>query len=490
MRKIIEQQLQIGEIPIGQITIDTRSRDELPKILIGIRVLYMDRKCRTAIFAILQDLVPKDIDPKNGRTGMLLWRIFVLGIVKLACNWNYDKLHDQANNHQTLRKILNHNDRFGPKYRYSLQTIKDNVRLFTPEILDRINQIAIEYGHRVVFSLSENDELHGAADSFPVRTDVHFPTDISLLFDALRKVILLAMGLCQHLNLGKWRKGRDHLKKAKLVFLRAQRLNSSKKTKEQTRITAHLCYLQLAGVILKKAQDTLSCIACTNSFTSAQIMLIQGFINHGLRQMDQIRRRVLEGQSIPHHEKVFSLFQEHTEWIVKGKAGVPVELGLNVCIVKDQFGLILHHQVMQSQTDVDVAVPIIMQTRDRFPNFTSASFDKGFHSPSNQENLAGILKQVCLPRKGKRTARIVEIESAEAFRRARRKHAAVESSINGLEHSGLDICRDHGLQGFKRYVALGILARNIQTIGAAIQQKQLNAERKARHRIESLRLAA
>ncbi|NIS54759.1 MAG: ISNCY family transposase, partial [Aliifodinibius sp.] len=88
----------------------------------------------------------------------------------------------------------------------------------------------------------------------------------------------------------------------------------------------------------------------------AQIMLIGNFLSHADRQIDQIRRRVLEGETISHHEKVFSIFEEHTEWISKGKAGVPQELGLSVCILEDQYGFILHHHVMEKQKDVDIAV--------------------------------------------------------------------------------------------------------------------------------------
>ena len=188
---------------------------------------------------------------------------------------------------------------------------------------------------------------------------------------------------------------------------------------------------------------------------------------------------MVNGETIPHHEKVFSIFEEHTEWISKGKAGVPVELGLNVCIVKDQFGFILHHRVMENETDDKVAVPIIVETLERFPALTQCSFDKGFHSPENQKLLAEYLKKVILPRKGKLSAVRKEIENSEDFKKARRKHSAVESSINALENSGLDRCPDHGIEGLKRYVCLSILSRNLQTVGHIVQQRMLeNAKRK------------
>jgi IS5 family transposase len=79
--------------------------------------------------------------------------------------------------------------------RYGLQTIKDNLSRFTPEILDRINRIVVEYGHTIV-GHCKDEALKGRCDSFVVETDVHFPTDIKLLFDATGKVIELTSKLC------------------------------------------------------------------------------------------------------------------------------------------------------------------------------------------------------------------------------------------------------------------------------------------------------
>ena len=88
---------------------------------------------------------------------------------------------------------------------------------------------------------------------------------------------------------------------------------------------------------------------------------------------------------------------------------------------------------MQNETDDKIAVPIIQETKDRFAELASCSFDKGFHSPENQEKLRDLLDRVVLPRKGKLSAINKEIENSEDFREVRRKHSAVESSINALE---------------------------------------------------------
>jgi hypothetical protein len=199
---------------------------------------------------------------------------------------------------------------------------------------------------------------------------------------------------------------------------------------------------------------------------------LDGFMVHADRQIDQICRRVLQVEAIPHHEKVFSIFQPHTEWIVKGKAGVPMELGLRVCVVEDHYGFILHHQVMEKTTDDQIAVSIIKETQSRFASLYSASFDKGFHSPKNQVELAEIVEKLVLPKKGKLSIVDKERERGPEFMHFRHKHSAVESAINALEIHGLDRCLDHGIHGFKRYAALAVVVRNIHHLGVVLHRQE------------------
>ena len=99
---------------------------------------------------------------------------------------------------------------FGKPFRYALQTVKDNLRLFKPAILDKIGQIVVNHGHDVI---GNADNLSGSCDSFVVETDAHFPTDINLLLDALRKIIFIIMTLCKENGITGWRKGMFNFKK-------------------------------------------------------------------------------------------------------------------------------------------------------------------------------------------------------------------------------------------------------------------------------------
>jgi len=475
MRKIIEPQMQFGQVDISDISFDLRSRDEIPKLLMGLQYIYCTPEIRKQVFKILEEMVPEGTDTNNGRPGMLLWKILVLGTIRLNCNWDYDKVKEMADNHITLRLMLGH-IAWEDEYLYPIQTIKDNISLFTPEILDRINKIVVKAGHNLV---KKNEKLRGRCDSFVVETDVHYPTDINLLFDAIRKVITLVAGVCDRLGLSPWRQSAHNLRKLKRLYRTAQSLKRSRAKKREKveerkkRIEkAHREYTDSAEAYLEKAQETINFLLETNRLTVITYDTIRYYMRHAMRQIDQIRRRVLEGETIPHTEKVFSIFEEHTEWIAKGKAGVPQELGLKVCLVEDQYGFFLNHLVMRKTTDDKVAVPFMRETKEKFPDLVSCSFDKGFYSPSNRKQLEKVLDLVVLPKKGRRNGEEKAFESSDEFVRQRMKHSAVESGINALENHGLDRCFDHGLRGLKRYVALAVVSRNIQILGTILWKRK------------------
>jgi hypothetical protein len=376
---------------------------------------------------------------------------------------------------------LGHSD-WTDKSEYKVQTLKDNLRLFTPELLDEINQAVVDAGHVLVKKKGQEESLEARCDSFVVETHVHYPTDINLLWDAIRKTIEISADLCQTHGLSDWRQSAYNLREFKKLYRKAQKLKHStsqdegrRQDKEAAMRQAHRVYLEQAQVHLDRASDTrgrLKEIVLATSFLGEALLReLDEFMRHAERQIDQIDRRVLQGQHIPHEEKVFSLFQPHTEWISKGKAGVPVELGLRVCVVEDQHRFILNHQVMQGTTDDAVAVSIVEETKQRFGTLRSVSMDKGFHSKDNQVKLREIVNLVVIPKKGRLSVADRAFESGPEFVRLRQEHSAVESAINALEQHGLDVCPDHGIVGFKRYVALAVVARNVQRLGAILRQQ-------------------
>jgi len=157
-------------------------------------------------------------------------------------------------------------------------------------------------------------------------------------------------------------------------------------------------YLDSARFYVEKGKQARASLEARGEIIA--VMLLSPWIVDAERQIDQINRRVLQGDVIPHEEKVFSLFESHTEWISKGKAGVPVELGVRVCVLEDQYQFILHHQVMWQTTDDKVPVSMVAQARQRYPELSQCSFDKGFYTPANQRDLSELLAHVITTEEG------------------------------------------------------------------------------------------
>lgn len=372
MREIFSPQMSIGQIAIPAIEIDVSSRDDIPLILSGLQQIYIDRELREAVFRILKEVVPRKeedggtstpVSMEKGRPGMNQWAIRVLGVLRLGLNADYDRILELANEHKTLREMLGHSG-FESDYRYRLQTLKDNLKRFTPELLTRINHEVIAAGHRLL-DQAVDAPLGARCDSFVLKTDVHFPTDLNLLYDAIRVAIRECVHWSEAYPLPGWRQHAYHLRRFKKRYRKLQKMKHStsrdaaKKAARQREIEqACRDTLDLARGYLDRALESLASLQQIHRVPRGLLVELETFCGHAERQIEQIRRRVLQGEKIAHEEKVFSLFEPHTEWISKGKAGVPVELGVRAGILEDPYGFILHSQVMQKTTDDKVAPPM------------------------------------------------------------------------------------------------------------------------------------
>ena len=462
MRKVQRRQMQFGQVAIEDIWLDPKSRDDIPAVLKGLQYLYKDK--RGELFGLLESHIRPGTNREVGRPGMDLWRILVLGVLKQGLGCDFDRLHDLANNHRTVRAMLAHGD-FADDSRYELQTVIDNVSLLRPELLSAVGRLVVDSGHAVA-GKKPGAPLRGRCDSFAVETDVHYPTDVSLLWDAMRCSIRETARAAGKHGVGGWRQWRHLSNSVRALF------NGVRSTRRaQGRPQRVEAYLARCEVLLGRVGATLGALAA-KGVPAADLAVIRGYLGHARRQMEQVERRLLKGETIPHGEKVFSIFEPHTRWVAKGKAGTPVELGVPVCVVEDQHQFILHHKVLWSGSDVDAAVAMVEETQAIHPDLRVCSFDRGFHSPSNRARLDGLLELNVLPRKGRPSRADRERESDEAFAAARRQHPAVESAINALEHRGLDRVRNRGADGFALAVALSVLAANLHRLGRLLRQRE------------------
>jgi IS5 family transposase len=469
-----ETQFKLGQSSLSKIKLDYTSRDDITKLLLGIQSMSLNKEAQAKIFQILEKIINiKSI----GRSGMSLWRILVLGLLRQVINADYDRVCNLANNHSELRKLLGHG-MIDFDDRYSLQSIKDNISLLTEDALNEINVVIVQLSREMLDSRLTK-QLNVKTDSFVVKSNVHYPTDTSLLFDAMKFLINLIGALANKHGISGWREDKYYIRKIKTLKRKVSSIRRSTSKRDEVTIKrerlieeTHRDLMILCQFMLSKLNSTLASLEHSNYIKAEQVALFHEFKEHAKRQIDQINRRIILKEVIPHSEKVFSLFNPFTEWVSKGKAGVPVELGLKVSIVTDHHGFILTHRTMEQEQDVDVAIPIITKLKEHFTNVYSASFDRGYYSPANQEELSSLVSKLILPKKGKVSKKEQDkIQGDQEYRKLRKKHSAVESNINALEHHALDRCPDRGIESFKKYVSMSVVAHNIHQIGVLVQRK-------------------
>ena len=330
--------------------------------------------------------------------------------------------------------------------------------LLSAEALQEINEVVVACGHAHL-GVAAEAPLECRVDSAVTQIHVHWPTDVSLLWDAMRCLLRVLGRTCQEHEVRGWRKYKDWTNKVMDAF---NAVRTSARQRNKNRVEA---YLELCSKLVARA--ALSCEELRTLEVS--IDKIDNYLDHALRQIDQVRRRLIEAEKIPHAEKVFSIHEPHTGWINKGKAGILAELGLPVCFLEDQYQFILHHQVLHEGADSDMIVAFMVNAKGRYPTIISCSLDKGYHSPRNRAELDKLLDLNVLPKKGRWSKADRARETAPAFAAARRKHPGIESAINNLNHRGLDKVRTHGKEGLVRTVALGVVAANVHRLGRSLR---------------------
>jgi hypothetical protein len=235
-------------------------------------------------------------------------------------------------------------------------------------------------------------------------------------------------------------------------------------------------YLSVGRELSAKVQLSLLGL-CDQAVEAAHwdaLAYFQGMLD---KHLDLVERRLLREETIPAAEKVFSIFEPHTEWIQKGKQRPNVELGHRLLVATDQHQLIQDYDVPVGGVDVDQSVPVADRLLGRYGpgSLASLSFDKGFTREEDRALLSLFVPTVVMPKRGKKNAAETAREQEKKFAVLRRQHSAVESEINSLEHHGLNRCLDVGLTGYLRYVGYGVLAYNLHMIG-----RELQARRRAR----------
>lgn len=482
MRQRFNRQPDLQITPIEKIVLPLKSRDELPPILAALQWIWMHPTLKEQILALLEVKVLGD-KKATGRTGMDLWQILVLGVVRLGLDADWDRMEHLANYDLLLRQMLGIcPDPWGADARrFVHQTLRDNAALLDEGLLKQINVLVAGAGRQVFVSKpsAQPAALQIKVDTYVLETDVHFPTDLNLLFDAGRKCLDLVEKYQKVLgyDLPGWRKLEDWRRR----FKAAERVASKTvfrggKDKDKRVQVVVSDYLQIGRELSLKVQANLLSL-CDQEVDVRDWELLAYFQQMIDKHLDLVDRRLLQHQVIPPAEKVYSLFEPHTEWLTKGKLHPPVELGHRLLVATDQHQLIQDYEGPVG-VDADQSIPVASRLLGRYGEgqVASMSFDKGFTRKADRELLELFIPRVIMPKRGHKNAEETEAESAKKFVALRKAHSAVESAINALEHHGLNRCLDVGLEGYTRYIGYGVLAYNLHVIGRQLLDQRRAAE--------------
>jgi hypothetical protein len=467
MRKTFDRQRRFDTQAVLDVRLNLNCRDEIVPILMALKHIYGQPKLRDDILGAIAEDVNHSSSRKRGRAGMDYWQILVLAAVRLGCNLDYDKLQDLAEQHRALRHIMGIGD-WDEETRFDWRRIQDNLTRVRPETIERINHRIVAEGHRLVPEAPETVR----ADSFVAETNIHYPTESTLIRDGLRKLLALGSDLATQIGTAGWRQQKHLYKKAKRLARQIDRIAARKGAGYQERLKApYRELLALADTIVTRAEKLRKHVQRRRSAAVEVLALdaqLQVFLERTRHVCGTARRRVLQGEQVPNRDKLLSIFEPHTQLYKRGKAATPVQFGRQVLIYEDGAGFVSHAYLLprdDDDRDVVVEQTRILQRRLK-GRIRQASFDRGFHSPENQCELAKIVEHPCLPMPGSQQAQQQDEQATIEFRQARQRHPGIESAIHALQAgNGLVRCRDRSEPGFSRYVQLAVLGRNLHVLG-------------------------
>jgi len=482
-------QARLDCLPIGQVKLNLNCRDEIIPILRALQHVYQDDSSRRELLSLVGKDINQGTSRKLGRRGLDYWEVTVLAAARLGCNLDYDKLQDLAENHRCLRAIMGIGDWQAEAVDFGWQRIEDNVLKLRPETLKKINDLIV----RVGYELKPKAIASVRGDTFVVKTNIHYPTESNVIGDGLRKILPLAAELAMAHGRDGWRQHEHLLKKVRQLVQKINRAGRAKSQGADRLKPGYQKLLELAKDLLRRARRLLLALAfpvdpavysLDQLKNAAAPTTRKGLLLHYVilteKVCDNARRRVLLGETLSNEEKIFSIFEPHTELINRGKQPTPIEFGHKVLVIEDAVGFVVDYQVVANGVlDQDLVVPVMKKLQQRWNGkIQSASFDRAFHTPDNQKALAEIVRTPCIAAKGSEQGRQQQQEGTVAFRQARQDHPGVESAIGALQAgNGLKRCRDRSKRGYDRYVGLGILGRNLHTLGKLlVAQEQADCQ--------------
>ncbi len=411
--------------------------------------------------------------PTTGRNGITPSQTLRALILMRVKNWDYRELRERINDGYTLRGFTDFDSHRVPKH----DAFNRAFNRLTPKTLEAVNQAVIQ----AAVELGVEDGKKLRVDTTVVETNVHYPTDATLLWDSVRTITRLVEKLHEKLPQGvegftnRTRSARRRMQQIERMSARDRHEQQQPKYRELIRITEQV--VQNARQVVENAKgasgiDVIAGLAIDQLRTQ-----IAAFCDLAGRVIDQTRRRVIDGEQVPTEEKVYSIFETHTDLIKRGKARKPVEFGHKVFLAESAQGLITDYQVLEGNPADTVHVgPSLDRHRKTFQQPPeSYAGDRGFHSAENQEKCekAGVGHIGIPQRGGTKTAERQAFERSPQFKKSQRFRVGIEGRISVLIRGrGMRRCLAKGRERFEVLVGAAVLTNNLMRIAELLKDRK------------------
>ena len=426
------------------------------------------------------DLVRGLRRPRTGRDGLSapqVLRAFVLQRVKA---WDLRELRERIADGYTLRLFTTFDSQPVPKH----DAFHRAFCRLTPATVRALNDAVVQAA--VALGLEDGAQLR--VDTAVVETDIHWPTDSTLLWDAVRVLTRLVKRLGEYVPSAR-RGFADRTRRARRRMQEISRLSAAERPRQQPRKYRDLLGVT-AGVVAtaRAAAATARMDPPGDPLAAAVVTALSAEIEHfcGLaeRVITQTQRRVLAGEPVPVAEKLFSIFEPHTDLIKRGKAQRPVEFGHKVFLAESRRGLITDYRVLDGNPVDEVHItPSLTQHAATFGHAPALyAADRGFYTPANVEALtaAGVGTECVPQRGGRKTPERTAYEKSRAFKQGQRFRAGIEGRISVLLRGrGMRRCPLQGRARFEVFVGAAVLANNLLRIAALRHQPAARRRRAA-----------
>ena len=410
---------------------------------------------------------------RRGRPSTPVEVILRLLVVKRLYGWSYEEVEHFVADSLVLRQFC----------RIYCARVPDDTTLLrwanciAPETLVALNERVVALARQLQVTRGRKLRL----DSTVVATTIHHPSDSSLLADGVRVLSRLlrrakaVLGGTAKLGAAVFR---TRMRSTRRLVQSVHRLG--RRHSEAAQQAMREAYVRLIAVATQTQRQAARIYSVLAPQADAAAQRMAGQIATVLPRVEQaIRqatRRTLHGESVPAGEKIVSMFEPHTQIIVRNKAGKPVEFGRKLWLAEVEGGIVSGWRVLDAPgPDTPYLMPSLAEHRQRFgkpPRLVAA--DRGVFSPQNETRAqqAGV-KRVAIPATGRASnSERTHTERQRWFRQGFRFRAGIEGRISVLQRAyGLDRCRDHGEAGMGRWIGWGIVTANLERIARTQAQR-------------------